>query len=60
LLAVNSKFILIASPHLRSQHCIPAHIAAIADRPIFEPADSSYAPDIAALDWHRRHTFLKA
>ena len=37
---------------------MPGHLSTLNDRPIFEPTEDVFNPDVDALRWHMKEVFL--
>ena len=52
LLGVNTEYMVKASPRLRAERNLPAHLATLDGRGMLAPADSDYWPANESLEWH--------
>ena len=59
LLAVSIEYVVQASPSLRAEHNLPAHLAALDDRGMLTPTDMDYWPAAESLQWHLGNVFRK-
>jgi putative restriction endonuclease len=57
LLGADRLRAILVSPYLSTQRNIPGHLAQLADRPLFPPANVQFSPDVTALAWHQRRVF---
>jgi len=57
LLGVNVQYTVQASPRLRAEQNLPAHLAALDGRGMITPADTDYWPAADSLQWHLGNVF---
>ena len=59
MLAVSADYMVNASPRLRADGNLPAHLAALDGRGMMRPADADYWPAAESLSWHLEHVFRR-
>ena len=59
MLAVSTDYMVNASPRLRADANLPAHLAALDGRGMMRPADADYWPAAESLEWHMDHVFRR-
>jgi hypothetical protein len=59
MLAVSSDYLVNASPRLRADPNLPAHLSALDGRGMMRPTDTDYWPATESLDWHMDHVFRR-
>ena len=57
LLAVSFQYTVQASPRLRAEHNLPAHLAALDGRGMLTPTDVDFWPTADSLHWHLGNVF---
>ncbi len=57
LLGVSTRYVVRASPQLRTEYNLPAHLAALNGREMLKPADVDFWPADESLRWHIGHVF---
>jgi putative restriction endonuclease len=58
LVSITPKYRVRLSQQIYSIGNISGHISTLNDRPIFEPTEPVFNPDVESLAWHNEHTFL--
>ena len=59
MLAVSVDYLVNASPRLRANINLPAHLAALDGRGMMRPVDADYWPAAESLSWHMDHVFRR-
>ena len=59
MLAVSTGYLVKASPRLRAERNLPAHLAALDGRGMIRPADADYWPAAQSLTWHMAHIYRR-
>lgn len=57
LIGANRERIILVSTQLSAPPNVPGHLAQLAERPPFSPANLAVAPDPDELSWHQHHVF---
>jgi putative restriction endonuclease len=57
LLGADRDRTILVSPQLSAHGNIPGHLAQLASRPLFPPAEPRLAPEALNLRWHQQHVF---
>lgn len=55
---INARYRIRLSSELMAGGNAPGHLSTLHDRPIFEPVEDVFFPDINALNWHMKQIFL--
>ncbi|MEO8613118.1 MAG: HNH endonuclease [Chloroflexota bacterium] len=58
LAGITTKYRVTLSRQLTMTGNIAGYLTTLDSRPIFEPSEALYNPDIGALQWHKEHVFL--
>lgn len=59
LATITNQYVIRLSSQLNSTDNISGHLATLQQRPIFEPIQSVFNPDVESLLWHLENVFLK-
>jgi predicted restriction endonuclease len=59
LLSISLQYTVQASPRLRAEQNLPAHLAALDGRGMITPGDVDYWPAAESLQWHLGNVFRK-
>lgn len=59
LATITNQYVIRLSSQLNSTDNISGHLATLHQRPIFEPIESVFNPDVESLLWHLQNVFLK-
>jgi putative restriction endonuclease len=59
LASITSKYRIRLSKQVGLEGNVPGHLSTLDDRPIFEPVEEVFNPDIDALKWHMIQIFLR-
>ena len=59
MLTVSTDYLVNASPRLRADQNVPAHLAALDGRGMIRPGDVDYWPAAESLNWHLEHVFRR-
>ena len=58
LASITTKYRIRLSSQLNEQGNVSGYLSTLSDRPIFEPTEEAFNPDIDALKWHTTEVFL--
>ena len=58
LTTINTRFRIRLSEQLSADGNMSGYLSTLSDRPIFEPTEEIYNPDVEALKWHTEKVFL--
>lgn len=59
LAGITTKYRVVLSQQLMRSGNLAGYLTTLDSRPIFEPTEQSYNPDLEALNWHLGNVFLK-
>lgn len=59
LASINTKYRIQLSEQLLNDGNRSGYLSTLEDRPIFEPTEEIFNPDVDSLRWHKKHVFLK-
>ena len=58
LTTITSRYRIRLSAQLGADGNLPGHLSTLNDRPIFEPTEDVFNPDVDALRWNMKEVFL--
>jgi hypothetical protein len=58
LASITSRYRIRLSKQVGVEGNMPGHLSTLDERPIFEPVEEVFNPDVDALKWHMNRVFL--